>query len=59
MLELFKGTSWPARLEEGLEKARKLLDALAILKIDDQVYEMFGQLSAELSLRVEAIGDFG
>ncbi len=57
VLELFKGAYRPARSDSGLEKVRKLLDALVILKIDDEVYEMFGELSAELSRRGEAIGD--
>ena len=58
VLELFKGAYRHSRSDKGLERVRKLLDALAILKIDDEVYDMFGDLSAELSRRGEAIGDF-
>ena len=41
-----------------MEKVKKLLDALVILNIDEDTYEMFGELSAELRRRGEAIGDF-
>ena len=58
VLELYKGVYSPTRSDKGLEKVRKLLDALVILGINEDVYEMFGELSAELRRRGEAIGDF-
>jgi len=58
VLELYKGVYNPSRSDQGLEKVRKLLDALVILDINEDVYEMFGELSAELKRREETIGDF-
>ena len=58
VLELYKGVYNPTRSEKGLEKVKKLLDALVILDINEDVYEMFGELSTELRRRGEAIGDF-
>jgi tRNA(fMet)-specific endonuclease VapC len=58
VLELYKGVYSPTRSDKGLEKVRKLLDAIVILDINEDVYEMFGELSAELKRRGEAIGDF-
>ena len=58
VLELYKGVYSPTRSDKGLEKVKKLLDALVILDINEDVYEMFGELSAELRRRGEAIGDF-
>jgi tRNA(fMet)-specific endonuclease VapC len=58
VLELYKGVHNPTRSEKGLEKVKKLLEALVILNIDEDTYEMFGELSAELRRRGDAIGDF-
>jgi predicted nucleic acid-binding protein len=58
VLELYKGVYNPSRSDKGLEKVKKLLDAFFILNINDDAYEMFGELSAELRWRGEAIGDF-
>ncbi len=58
VLELFKGVCSPTRSERGLEKVKKLLDAFVILSINEDTYEMFGELSAELRRRGAAIGDF-
>jgi tRNA(fMet)-specific endonuclease VapC len=58
VLELFKGVYSPIRSERGLQKVKMLLDAFVILTIDEDAYEMFGELSAELRRRGEAIGDF-
>ena len=58
VLELYKGVYSPTKSEAGLEKVRKLLDAFVILDINDEAYDMFGELSAELRRRGEAIGDF-
>jgi len=58
VLELYKGVYSPTKSEAGLEKVRKLLEAFVILDINEDTYEMFGELSAELRRRGEAIGDF-
>ena len=58
VLELYKGVYRPAKSKSGLEKVRKLLDALIILPIDDDVYDVFGELSAELKYMGGTIGDF-
>lgn len=58
VLELYKGAFSPTRSEKGLEKVKKLLEALVILQIDEDVYDMFGELSSELRRRGESIGDF-
>ncbi len=58
VLELYKGVYSPTRSEAGLEKVRMLLKAFVILNIDEDAYEMFGELSAELKRRGETIGDF-
>lgn len=58
VLELYKGAYGPSRSENGLEKVRRLLEALVILTIDDDVYDMFGELSSELKRRGKSVGDF-
>ncbi|MFB3766613.1 MAG: type II toxin-antitoxin system VapC family toxin [Methanotrichaceae archaeon] len=58
VLELYKGAYAPPKSEEGREKVKKLLDAFVILPINEDTYEMFGELSAELRLRGNSIGDF-
>jgi predicted nucleic acid-binding protein len=58
VLELYKGVYRPTRSNEGLEKIRNLLNAFIILHIDDDVYDIFGELSAELRCRGDSIGDF-
>jgi tRNA(fMet)-specific endonuclease VapC len=58
VLELYKGVYGPIRSERGLQKVKMLLDAFVILTIDEDACEMFGELSAELRRRGEAIGDF-
>jgi predicted nucleic acid-binding protein len=58
VLELYKEIYHPAKSKSGLEKVRKLLDALIILPIDDDVYDVFGKLSAELEDMGGTIGDF-
>jgi len=58
VLELYKGVYSPTWSEAGLQKVKMLLDAFVILTIDEDACEMFGELSAELKRRGEAIGDF-
>lgn len=58
VLELYKGVYNPSKSETALEKVKMLLKAFVILNIDEDACEMFGELSAELRMRGEAIGDF-
>ncbi len=58
VLELYKGVYIPTKSEEGLEKVKKLLDAFLILPINEDTYEMFGELAALLRQRGDSIGDF-
>ncbi|MCX6677525.1 MAG: type II toxin-antitoxin system VapC family toxin [Methanothrix sp.] len=58
VLELYKGVYSPTKSEAGLENVKMLLDAFVILSINEDAYEMFGELSVELRRRGEAIGDF-
>jgi tRNA(fMet)-specific endonuclease VapC len=58
VLELYKGVFTPTRSKDGLEKVKKMLNAFLILPIDEDTYEMFGELSARLRQRGNAIGDF-
>ncbi len=58
VLELYKGVFTPTRSEDGLEKIKKMLNAFLILPIDEDTYEMFGELAAMLRQRGNAIGDF-
>jgi len=58
VLELYKGAYSPTSSKNGLEKVKKMLEALVILKIDEEVYDLFGELSSELRRRGKFIGDF-
>jgi tRNA(fMet)-specific endonuclease VapC len=58
VLELYKGAYSPTSSKNGLEKVKKLLEALVILEIDEDVYDIFGELSSELRRRGKSIGDF-
>ncbi len=58
VLELYKGAYSPTSSKNGLEKVKKMLEALVVLKIDDDVYDLFGELSSELRRRGKSIGDF-
>jgi tRNA(fMet)-specific endonuclease VapC len=58
VLELYKGVYSPTKSDAGLQKVKKLLDAFVILSIDEDVYDMFGELSSELRRKGDAIGDF-
>jgi predicted nucleic acid-binding protein len=57
-LELYKGAYLPTKSNEDLEKVKKLLDAFVVLPINDDTYEWFAGLSAELKYRGESINDF-
>jgi tRNA(fMet)-specific endonuclease VapC len=57
-LELYKGAYLPTKSSEILRKTKKLLEAFVILPINDETYEWFAALSAELRSRGESIDDF-
>jgi predicted nucleic acid-binding protein len=57
-LELYKGVYLPTKSDEDVQKVKKLLDAFVILPINDDTYEWFAALSAELKSRGESINDF-
>ncbi|MHC1689104.1 MAG: type II toxin-antitoxin system VapC family toxin [Methanothrix sp.] len=57
-LELYKGAYLPTKSNEDLENVKKLLDAFVVLPINDDTYEWFAGLSAELKSRGESINDF-
>lgn len=58
VLELFKGAYLSARSDEGVKKIRKLLEAFVILCIDEDTYECFAALSAQLKSRGKPTNDF-
>lgn len=58
VLNLYKGVYSPSKSEAALGKGKILLKAFVILTIDEDTCEIFGELSAELRRRGEAIGDF-
>jgi tRNA(fMet)-specific endonuclease VapC len=58
VLELYKGAYLPTKSNENIQKVKKLLDALVVLGIDENIYELFAALSAELKSRGESINDF-
>ena len=45
VLELYKGVYSLTQSAKGLEKVKKLLDAFVILDINEDTYDMFGELS--------------
>jgi predicted nucleic acid-binding protein len=58
VLELYKGAYLPTKSNENIQKVKKLLDALVVLRIDEDIYELFAALSAKLKSRGESINDF-
>jgi tRNA(fMet)-specific endonuclease VapC len=58
VLELYKGVYFPTKSDEGIQKVKKLLDAFVVLNINDDTYEWFAALSAELKSSGESISDF-
>ena len=57
-LELYKGAYLPTKSDEDIKKVKKLLDAFVVLHINDDTYDWFAALSAELKSRGESINDF-
>lgn len=58
MQELYKGACSPSKSKAGLKKGKVLPKAFVILTIDEDACDLFGELSAELRRRGEAIVDF-
>ena len=58
VLELYKGAYLPTKSDANVQKVKKLLDAFVVLHIDDDTYEWFAALSAELKSRGDSMGDF-
>jgi tRNA(fMet)-specific endonuclease VapC len=58
VLELYKGAYLPTKSNEDIQKVKKVLDAFVILHINDDTYELFAALSAELTSRGESINNF-
>jgi tRNA(fMet)-specific endonuclease VapC len=56
--ELYKGAYLPTKSDEDVQKVKKLIDAFVILPINDDTYEWFAALTAELKSRGESINDF-
>jgi predicted nucleic acid-binding protein len=57
-LELCRGAYLPTKSREIIRKTKDLLDTFVILPINNDTYEWFGSLSAELRSRGESINDF-
>jgi predicted nucleic acid-binding protein len=53
-----KAHIFPQNLIRTYKKIKKLLEAFVILHINDDTYELFAALSAELKSRGESINDF-
>jgi tRNA(fMet)-specific endonuclease VapC len=58
VLELFKGAYLSTKSSENIQKIKKLLDAFVVLNINDDTYECFAALAAELKFGGESINDF-
>ncbi|HOO54151.1 MAG TPA: type II toxin-antitoxin system VapC family toxin [Methanothrix sp.] len=57
-LELYRGAFLSANPERSLAAAKKLLDSLAVLPLDDEAAIVFGALAARLRSEGRRIGDF-
>jgi tRNA(fMet)-specific endonuclease VapC len=57
-LELYRGAYLPTKSSEIIRKTKELLDAFVVLGINNDTYEWFAALSAELRSRGESINDF-
>lgn len=56
-MELYKG-AYASKESRNVERVRSILELFIILPLDDTVYEIFGRVSAGLSLAGSPIGDF-
>jgi tRNA(fMet)-specific endonuclease VapC len=57
-LELYRGAFLSANPEKNIAAAKKLLDSLVVLPLDDEAAIVFGALSARLRSEGKRIGDF-
>jgi len=58
VLELYKGAYLSKRLAANLEAVRKIIEALLVISISDEIYDIFGAISSRLSTEGEPVGDF-
>lgn len=58
VMELYKGAYLPTKSGRIIGKTKELLDAFVILSINDDTYEWYAALSAELRSHGETINDF-
>jgi predicted nucleic acid-binding protein len=58
LLSYIRVHNLPTKSDEDLQKVKKLLDAFVVLPINDDTYEWFAALSAELKSRGESINHF-
>jgi tRNA(fMet)-specific endonuclease VapC len=56
-LELYKGAYLSTKSDEDIQKVKKLLDAFVVLRINDDTYEWFAALSADLKSHGVSIND--
>jgi tRNA(fMet)-specific endonuclease VapC len=58
VLELYKGAYRSTRIASNLEAVRKIVEALLVIPISDETYDIFGAISSRLSSEGEPLGDF-
>ena len=58
VLELYKGAYLSKRIDTNLEAVRKIIEALFIISMSDEIYDIFGAISSRLSSEGEPLGDF-
>jgi predicted nucleic acid-binding protein len=58
VLELYRGAFLSAEPEKNMAAAKKILDSLLVLPLDDDAATVFGALSARLQSEGKRIGDF-
>jgi tRNA(fMet)-specific endonuclease VapC len=58
VLELYRGAYMSTRIASNLESVRKIIEALLVIPITEETYDIFGSLSSKLSSRSEPMGDF-
>ena len=58
VLELYKGAYLSEKTTQNIQDIRNILEYLFILNIDENVYEVFGSISARLSTEGRTIGAF-
>ena len=58
ILELYRGAFLSASLRDNMQEVQAIQNALIDLTIDDDTYEAFGALSADLRREGNSIGEF-